>query len=307
MVDSTGLLWVSTLGVGNLQTVDTASNRVNQVIFDQPRALRDGGQSSYGLAIDAQGRIWQNGWDVNDAIAYQPATGEWCRMVLPDDLGNIGRGLTVDRDGRVWTAVGGDDQSHLAWWDAGACQPGQSVDVPRGQVVRMPAGIEGPTALSADAQGHVWLAHHVSPKLLRVTPRDNFRVQEFDGTNRVFSFSDVSGLLRRISIGQGSYSHDFEAECDNPQWTALSWNARTPRGSAVSFSIQTAGDRDKLSEGAAIQAGRSPDDEGPINISGRLNAEELASRRFSVRAALSMGDGGRSPVLQTFTVRWSCD
>ena len=308
MVDADGTLWVSTLGVGHLQAIDTRTNQVNGAIFDQPRALRDGGQSSYGLAIDARGRVWQNGWDINDAIAYLPATDQWCRMVLPDDVGNIGRGLTVDGDGRVWTAVGGDGQSHLAWWDADDCVAGQSVVVPPAQVIAMPQGIDGPTALSADGQGHLWLAHHVSPKLLRINPRNNFDVREFNGTNRVYSFSDVNGLLRRVSIGQGAYAHDFEADCDDPQWTALSWSARTPANSAVRFTAQTSARRDKLSEGSSVAVGQAPDDPGPINVSGRLNAAGVESRRFlRIRAALSTGDRGQSPVLQTFTVRWNCD
>ena len=90
MIDALGRLWVSTLGVGNLQWVDTRQNEAHPVLFDQPRALRNGGQSSYGMAIDGRGRIWQNGWTVHDAIGYDPQTNEWCRVVLPDQFGPVG-------------------------------------------------------------------------------------------------------------------------------------------------------------------------------------------------------------------------
>ena len=132
--------------------------------------------------------------------------------------------------------------------------------------------------------------------------------QDFDGTNRVYSYSDFTGVLRRLSIGQGSYEHDFEADCDNPQWTALDWQARTPLGSSISFTAQTAARRNKLVEGAMVNVGRSPGDLGPTNVSGRLNAAGIQSRRFlRLRASLSLGQRERSPVLQTFTVRWNCD
>ena len=139
MIDALGRLWVSTLGVGNLQWVDTRQNEAHPVLFDQPRALRNGGQSSYGMAIDGRGRIWQNGWTVHVAIGYDPQTNEWCRVVLPDQFGDVGRGITVDGHGRVWTAIGGDGQSHLAWWHGDECNGGQSIALPRDQL-SMPRG-----------------------------------------------------------------------------------------------------------------------------------------------------------------------
>ena len=143
---------------------------------------------------------------------------------------------------------------------------------------------------------------------MKIDPENNMQVTTYDGTNRVYSYSDFTGVLRRMSIGQGSYEHDFEAECDEPQWTALSWSARTPAGSSVSFTAQTAAERDKLVEGRSVNVGRSPGDLGPINLSGRLNGANVQSRRFlRVRASLSLGEDRRSPVLQTFTVRWNCD
>ena len=269
MIDALGRLWVSTLGVGNLQWVDTRQNEAHPVLFDQPRALRNGGQSSYGMAIDGRGRIWQNGWTVHDAIGYDPQTNEWCRVVLPDQFGDVGRGITVDGHGRVWTAIGGDGQSHLAWWHGDECNGGQSIALPRDQFISMPRGVEGPTALGADHAGRVWLAHHISRKIVRVDPRNNFSIREFDGTNRVFSFSDITGLSRQVSMGRGSYMHDFEADCDEPHWTALSWSARTPPGSGIRWTAQTSARRDKLSEGVTTFLGAVPDDDAPINISGQ--------------------------------------
>jgi hypothetical protein len=144
--------------------------------------------------------------------------------------------------------------------------------------------------------------------MVRVDPENNFERTTYDTNAQVYSYSDFTGVVRRMAIGQGSYEHDFEADCDAPTWTALNWSARTPPGASISFSIQTAARRNKLIEARPIGAGRTPGDEGPINISGRLNRADVASRRYlRVKANLTLGDGHRSPVLQNFTVRWNCD
>ena len=306
IVTANGDLYVSTLGRGELQVINTRTNQAGAVIAN-PADLRGGGNSSYGVAIDDRGRVWMNGWGTPDAIAYDPADGTWCRMSLPFDM-QVGRGITMDPSGRMWAAVGADGQSHVAFWDSEDCVSGRSTEVPRRNLIQMENGIEGPSAIGSDEKGRMWLAHYESPKLVMIEPDNNFRVTTFDGTNRVYSYSDFTGVLRRMSIGQGSYEHDFEADCDNPQWTALSWQARTPPGSSITFTAQTAARRAKLVEGQPVNVGRSPGDLGPINISGRLNAANVDSRRYlRIRASLALGEEKRSPVLQTFTVRWNCD
>ena len=111
-----------------------------------------------------------------------------------------------------------------------------------------------------------------------------------------------------MSAGQGSYYHDIQAECENPQWTALDWQTSTPAGAAVTFTAQTSARRDKLGESAIVSLARVPGQQAPINISGRLTADNVQSRQFlRIRAALKTGEDGESPVLSTFTVRWNCD
>ena len=111
-----------------------------------------------------------------------------------------------------------------------------------------------------------------------------------------------------MSIGQGTYSHEFEADCDQPIWTALDWNAITPPGSQVAFTAQSSARRDKLDEAPLVNVGRTPGDNAPINVTGRLTQANVESRKYlRIRATLSLGEGGRSAVLSTFTVRWNCN
>ena len=79
----------------------------------------------------------------------------------------VGRGITVDAEGRMWTAVGGDEQSCcllaclMTWWS-----------IRRGaqdQLIALPAGLRGPTAVGSDAQGHIWVMHYLSRFIAKVT------------------------------------------------------------------------------------------------------------------------------------------
>jgi streptogramin lyase len=307
---SNGDLYVSSLGDGALVRIDTTTNQVAENIAN-PADLRGGGSGSYGITTDTRGRIWQNSWGANiDAIGYDPADGSWCRVTFPaiDGVASAGRGITVDPAGRIWTALGGDGPSYLAWWDPNTCEAGQSVQVPRDNVYRAGDGLTGASAIGADSRGKIWLAHKSVREMIRVDPDNNFDITRHETGALVYSYSDFTGVVRRLASGQGSYEHDFEAECDNPTWTALDWQARAPAGSSVNFSIQTAARRNKLHEGQLVNAGRTPGDVGPINISGRLNGANVESRRFlRIKATLSLGDGNRSPILQGFTVRWACE
>ena len=126
----------------------------------------------------------------------------------------VGRGITMDTEGRMWAAVGGDEQSHVACWHVDDCRGGQSVAVPQDQLIALPAGLRGPTAVGSDAQGHIWVMHYLSRFIAKIHPDDNMRVETYEGTNQVYSFSDFNGMLGRMAAGQGTYYHDIQAECD---------------------------------------------------------------------------------------------
>ena len=72
-------------------------------------------------------------------------------------------GIAGDPSGRVWTAIGGDGQSHLAWWDQDLCTS-ESNAVPALQITRAPGVVRGPTAVGSDSRGQIWVAHHDSQR-----------------------------------------------------------------------------------------------------------------------------------------------
>ena len=187
VVASDGMMYIGTLGEGRVQGVNTQTNGTGPVI-QNPADLRVGENGSYGIAIDLYGRIWMAGWTSEDAIAFDPSDNSWCRMVLPFGM-TVGRGITMDVEGRIWAAVGADGDSHVAYWHVDDCQGGQSVAVPAEQLVALP-DLEGPTAVGSDPRGNIWVMHYLSRAMAKVIPNENMRVETFEGTNRVYSFSD---------------------------------------------------------------------------------------------------------------------
>ena len=77
--------------------------------------------------------------------------------------------------------------------------------------------------------------------MVRIDPENNFERTVYETNARVYSYSDFTGVVRRMAIGQGSYLHDFEAECDAPTWTALDWSAQVPPGGQCELSDSNRG------------------------------------------------------------------
>jgi hypothetical protein len=306
VVAGTGVIYVSTLGEGRLQSVNSRTNEAGPII-ENPADLREGCRSSYGLSLDRSGRVWMSGWDCPDAIAYDPADASWCRVELPFGL-QVGRGIAGDPQGRVWTAVGGDGQSHIAWWAGDQCEPGNSSRLPAAQLIRGPGGTQGPTAVGSDSAGHIWMAHHVSPTLLRFDPSQNNSMTEYEGTNRVYSYSDFTGITRRMSLGLGTYDHEFRANCAAPNWGNFTWDATVPEGGLLTFSIQTADTRAKLDLAPLVDLAQLPGDRSPAHIGTLLDAALVQQEEYvRIRATLSLGDGGSSPSLRQMVINWDCD
>ena len=85
-------------------------------------------------------------------------------------------------------------------------------ELPEAQFLRGPAGTRGPTAVGSDSSGQIWMAHHISPTLLKFDPQRNMEMSEYGGTNRVYSYSDFTGVTRTMSLGLGTYQHDFAGQ-----------------------------------------------------------------------------------------------
>ena len=306
---STGEVWVSTLDDPALQSIDAATGEAGPVIR-APRELTGDCRSSYGIGVDLDGRIWLGGWDCPYALGYDPLADTWCRADLDFGLDNnrVGRGISADGSGRVWAALGGDGQSYLAYWNAEGCEGGGRFNVPGGNIVETPLRSLGPSAVAADNEGKIWLAHYQTPRLVRVDPDQGMEMRAFNTNSVVYSYSDITGVVRRLAIRRGRYTEDFGAACDNPTWNAFDWVARVPIGATLRFVAYSANREDKLADGDPVEIAIIPDDQGPINLAEALeNADVVARKYLRIRAELIMSRDGESPVLESFSVGWTCE
>jgi hypothetical protein len=299
---------VSTLGTASVQVISTRGAGTVQAVKAPAEALLAGCtvDNAYGIGADSLGQAWISGWDCPYALGYNVAQESWCRVSLPFGR-KVGRGISGDLDGLVWAAVGGDGQSYLAKWRADRCQADTSFSLGRRDIIQGPWGANGPTGVNVDASGKIWVSHYMSPVLMSVDTKNDNATQAWQ-TNNVYSFSDSTGAVRRLSIGSGSYIQDYESPCENgTRWGLFSWDSDVPAMGSVRFSVGTAATAAKLNESTMISfvEGAVPPQVVQDYFTQNLNPEPFHNY-LRIRIDMAMGTNQTSPELRSMTVNWEC-
>ncbi len=304
IVLSNGKMWIGTLDENATSWVDTTTGEVGpRVAYPVSR----GCAQSYGITADAEERLWFSGWGCNDALGFNPRTEEWTRVDTRGYGMSTGRGITPDSRGRIWMAMGGDGQSHLGVWNADAFVPGGTIPPEQVTLLRMPPGHTGPSGVGEDRDGYMWLAHQVSSQLIRIDP-DTLQIESYDGPNRVYTYTDFTGSVRRTVLGRGSYTEDFVADCQNPRWTAFSWDATVPETAQVSFVARTAATAEELDAAMPVVAGSSPEDPPPVDLDQRFTEANVTSgRHVRISVTLEASEDRVSPQLHDFSLQYFCE
>jgi hypothetical protein len=272
---------------------------------------------TYGITTDARGRVWLSGWICADALGYDPATRQWTRVDLSGASGfgagevrqYSGLGITVDPMNNVWIpVVRPNGTTVMASWRADDFAP--NATVPAASVtVRDPAmSFTSPTAIGADRAGQIWVATSGDPSpLLRYDPTAR-TAQILTGPNRVYTYTDFTGAVRRLVIGSGTYSEDYET-CDGGTYGELYWDSETPMGTSLSFSIQLANSRVGLPTARFIALGVAPRDGAPINIARKLMDAGVTNIGRFARITVTFNPSTMpvaSPVLRSLSFTWRC-
>jgi hypothetical protein len=299
---------VSTLGTASVQVISTRGAGTVQAVKAPVEGLLAGCtvDNAYGIGADSLGQAWISGWDCPYALGYNVAQESWCRVSLPFGR-KVGRGISGDLDGLVWAAVGGDGQSYLAKWRADRCQADTSFSLGRRDIIQGPWGANGPTGVNVDASGKIWVSHYMSPVLMSVDTKNDNATQAWQ-TNNVYSFSDSTGAVRRLSIGSGSYIQDYESPCENgTRWGLFSWDSDVPAMGSVRFSVGTAATAAKLNESTMISfvEGAVPPQVVQDYFTQNLNPEPFHNY-LRIRIDMAMGTNQTSPELRSMTVNWEC-
>ncbi len=280
-----------------------------------PAGMRGGCTYSYGITADVRGRIWLSGRGCRDVIGYDPAMAQWTRVDLSAHIpagGASGLGITVDPMNRVWvpisTAADWTGPTKVAYFNADGFVAGG--DVPAASVTALTPTIPhaNPTAIGADRAGNIWVASAAAGgQLLRYEPMMN-RWQGFSGPNRVYTYTDFTGGVRRLLIGTGRYSEDYET-CMGGTYGELVWSADTPMGTSLTFAIQIADSRPGLAMAPSITLGIAPRDASPINIAEKLRMAGVMNIGRFARITVTFTPNSSpvaTPVLRSMAFTWRC-
>ena len=311
VVTSDGRMWVSSLDGAAMVAVDTAAGTVGAAV-PYPLSLRGNCRNAYGITADAAGRIWLAGWDCRDVIGYNPATSAWTRLDLGRfnvSGGTVGRGISPDSNGDIWVSMSptSDQQSILLHFPAAGFAPGAQMNPAAVQRVNTPGGHNGPSGLGFDQSGNLWLAHHYTSQLVRYSPSSGM-TQSLTGPDRVYTYSDFTGSVRRTVIGTGTYTQEYDAGCPNPVWSALVFDARTPGGTQLTFTAATADTMTGLGGAAPVALAVAPRDSSPVDV-GAAFTRAMATARRHLRVTVTFQPTSmpvESPVLRAMSVTWNC-
>lgn len=267
--------------------------------------------TSYGVTADMQGRLWLSGSVCGDVLGYDPRARAWTRVDLRGrGAMAAGLGITVDSTGRVWVPAASTPPRVFSW-DADAFVRNGEVrasDVREMVLTDAPAGWV-PSAIGMDRSGALWIASYTAPSpLLRVDPSTG-QAQRFDGPNRVYTYTDFTGGVRRLLLGSATHNEVVDTGCVAPQYAELRWRAETPPGTSISFSLRVASTENALATAPPIAVAAVPGDDPPADLTARLRLAGIENPgRFagiSIAFTPSSAPVGR-PSLESLELSWRC-
>lgn len=293
-IDSQGILWTGGAGTGTIASIDT-----NDPNNPTPGPLIDLGtrcEGSYGIAVDANGRVWVGAYPCEGAFRYDPADGSV--MVVDTPGKGVGRGIAADGKGFIWVAHS---------WAKG------NGDALCGRVTRFKADdgsemqtFEFPNALETigvgiDFDGRAWGVNRKTNNACRVDP-DTGEIACFPTGEGTYTYSDFTGFaLRNFTAPSGTYRQVFQGcgSANGTRWSKLTWDAAVPDGTAVKFFVRAADTR----EGLATAQRFGPFTTSPADL---LKAGEIVGSFLQVEVELSSEVKNRTPILKGIGVQWIC-
>jgi hypothetical protein len=287
VVTPDGRLWWNGGALSNNFTpMDPATGRMGTTVA--------GG--GYGITTDADGRLWFS----RTNRAYDTRSGQW--TTLPMSLtGSLG--ITVDPMNRVWAMAG----NNLVNWNASAFVAGGSMPAAAFTSRAVTPAASSASALGADRGGNIWIATYgAGPLWLFDTTSNSFSTH--NGPNRVYTYTDFTGAVRRLVIGTGTYTENYTAECNDPQYAELVWDANLPMGTSLQFSLRTASSEAGLATARPVNLGTAPPAMSPVPITPALMAAGVTPGQYA-RLTVTFTPSRMpvaTPVLRSVGISWRC-
>jgi len=223
--------------------------------------------------------------------------------------GGCGGGVAADADGNIWTASG---YVAVVWAVPEECRPSGITRIDgqtlEAHVIETLGQSHG---VAVDFDGHVWGINVPTGDAHKIDPSDeSFEVAWDGGGNNSYTYSDMTGFqLVNATQELASYGTIFTG-CDAPEpteWNQLTWDADTPRGTTVRFTARSADTLEALPSATPVLVASQPPDASPADVGGALDAAGVAPGLFlAIEASLQSNVRDAAPVLRQFSVQHSC-
>jgi DNA-binding beta-propeller fold protein YncE len=302
-----GTLWTTEIGNGDLVSINTRTAEVG------PRIRRPdvcGGRQSYGITVDAQGRVWTGGWGAGGAYSYNPQTQTWSYICLSGR--DRTRGIAVDNEGRVWV-VHYTHPGKMSHFLASLADEGGLIPDSNANLISFPSGSNGPIGVGVDFQGRIWAVNRDSRNVIRYDPQtDEIIAIDIGARGYLYTYSDFTGFQRQNVVGpEGKYSRIYDGNCyiEPPLWEELEWDAITPENTQIKFVAYTSDIFEEIQgpEGKAVLISTAPDDLSPASIDQVFKENNILPKRYlKIEARLISLDREKTPVLRSMSVKWRC-
>jgi hypothetical protein len=298
-----GSVWFHRYGGfgGGLVRVDTTTNAAGPVLTNTTAGSRC--TFTYGVSADANGRLWMSGVGCNAVVGYDPRTNQWTEANIGE---TTGLGITVDTAGNIWTPTYPAGRN-LIRFPASAFTPGGTI--PAAMITRVATGVtfDQVSAIGADRSNNIWVTSvDTTSRMLRYeTAMARFTM--LTGPNRVYTYTDFTGSVRRTSIPQGSYEQTFDLSCAAPRIGALTIDGMFPAETVTSLTVRTATTVAGLATATPVLVASLPANMSPYNLANILMVAGITPAQhlrvsLNLRAAMS----GAVPTVRGFDVRWTC-
>jgi len=308
-IDGAGRLWLTAAGTGSIVSIDTATLEVSQA--QTAPAMQSGCPSSYGIAVDVDGRVWLAGFACPFAFGFDPDTGTWSSVALP--ASGVTRGIAADDLGNIFVAsshefITLDPTSTFGFVEASApitrltmFRAADGGDMRIFGTPDAPLPGRGAIGVGLDSERRVWLINQASGSATRVDT-DTGEAKHFAAFDLPYTYSDFTGFaLRRITAPSGFVRAVLQGCAVGPsEWEQVSVDAELGSG-RIELRARSAPTR------AALDGARwvGPFDGDPIDLIAAPGP--LADERFlELEVRLVSDDRSSSPSLRELVVRLHC-
>ncbi len=250
LVDGNGVLWSSTPGAEHTilrydtnKTVTTDDD--TWTVIDTPHSY-----NSYGLGLDAFGNIWSSQWKspASSTVNKLSSGGSsYFSGGLAYTGGDYDRGITVTpADSHAWMANSGGGLSE----PDGSNQTVTRVDNDGLNPVTIDLGVNGrgPTGVSVDANGKVWVSCYTSDRMHRIDPSDNTvdLVVNLGAGANPYNYSDMTGMVGLLALKYGMWTAVHDSGVGQARWSRVTWNTEAcasphePAGTSIRVQVRAA-------------------------------------------------------------------